>query len=86
MSGNNPFYNLTGGLAMLFARYWLAVPILALAGSLVGKKKIPASAGTLPTHTPLFVAWLIGIVLIVGALNFIPALALGPIVEHLLFG
>ena len=86
LSGNNPFYNLTGGLAMLFARYWLAVPILALAGSLVGKKKIPASAGTLPTHTPLFVAWLIGIVLIVGALNFIPALALGPIVEHLLSG
>ncbi len=86
LSGNNPFYNLTGGLAMLFARYWLAIPILALAGSLVGKKKIPASAGTLPTHTPLFVAWLIGIVLIVGALNFIPALALGPIVEHLLLG
>jgi potassium-transporting ATPase potassium-binding subunit len=86
LSGNNPFYNLTGGLAMLFARYWLAVPILALAGSLVGKKKIPANAGTLPTHTPLFVAWLIGIVLIVGALNFIPALALGPIVEHLLLG
>jgi K+-transporting ATPase ATPase A chain len=84
--GNNPFYNLTGGLAMLFARYWLALPILALAGSLVGKKKVPVSAGTLPTHTPLFVAWLIGIVLIVGALNFIPALALGPIVEHLILG
>jgi potassium-transporting ATPase potassium-binding subunit len=86
LSGNNPFYNLTGGLAMLFARYWLALPILALAGSLVGKKKIPTSAGTLPTHTPLFVAWLIGIVLIIGALNFIPALALGPIVEHLILG
>lgn len=86
LSGNNPFYNLSGGLAMLFARYWLALPILALAGSLVGKKKVPVSAGTLPTHTPLFVAWLIGIVLIVGALNFIPALALGPIVEHLILG
>jgi K+-transporting ATPase ATPase A chain len=86
LSGNNPFYNLTGGLAMLFARYWLALPILALAGSLVGKKKVPVSAGTLPTHTPLFVAWLMGIVLIVGALNFIPALALGPIVEHLISG
>lgn len=84
LSGNSPFYNLTGALAMLIARYWLAVPILALAGSLVGKKKVPTSAGTLPTHTPLFIAWLIGIVLIVGALNFIPALALGPIVEHLI--
>ena len=86
LGGNNLFYNLTGSLAMLIARYWLALPILALAGSLVGKKKVPASAGTLPTHTPLFVAWLIGIVLIVGALNFIPALALGPIVEHLISG
>jgi len=84
LGGNNLFYNLTGGLAMLLARYWLAVPILALAGSLVAKKKVPPSAGTLPTYTPLFIAWLIGIVLIVGALNFIPALALGPIVEHLL--
>jgi len=86
LSGNNTFYNLTGGLAMLLARYWLAVPILALAGSLAVKAKVPSSAGTLPTHTPLFVAWLIGIILIVGALNFIPALALGPIVEHLLSG
>ncbi len=86
LSGNNTFYNLTGGLAMLLARYWLAVPILALAGSLAVKTKVPSSAGTLPTHTPLFVAWLIGIILIVGALNFIPALALGPIVEHLLAG
>jgi K+-transporting ATPase ATPase A chain len=83
LGANNPFYNLTGGLAMLFARYWLAVPTLALAGSLVQKKKVPAGAGTLPTYTPLFIAWLISIVIIVGALNFIPALALGPIVEHL---
>jgi len=81
---NNPFYNLTGGLAMLLSRYWLAVPTLALAGSLVQKKKVPAGAGTLPTHTPLFIGWLIAVVIIVGALNFIPALALGPIVEHLL--
>jgi K+-transporting ATPase ATPase A chain len=86
LGGNNLFYNLTGGLAMLIARYWLAIPILAMSGSLVGKRKIPAGAGTLPTHTPLFVAWLIGIVLIVGALNFLPALALGPIVEHLILG
>jgi K+-transporting ATPase ATPase A chain len=69
---------------MLFSRYWLAVPTLALAGSLAAKKKIPVGAGTLPTHTPLFVAFLISVVVIVGALTFIPALALGPIVEHLM--
>jgi K+-transporting ATPase ATPase A chain len=83
IGANTPFYNTWGGIAMLIARYWLAVPTLALAGSLVAKKKVPASAGTLPTHTPLFVVWLIAIVIIVGALNFMPALALGPIVEHL---
>jgi K+-transporting ATPase ATPase A chain len=81
---NTPYYNITGGLAMLLSRFWLAVPTLALAGALVRKKKVPASAGTLPTHTPLFIGWLIGVVLLVGALNFIPALALGPIVEHLI--
>jgi potassium-transporting ATPase potassium-binding subunit len=81
-SVNTPFYNLTGGLAMLIGRYWLAVPTLALSGSLVQKKLIPAGEGTLPTHTPLFIFWLIAVVLIVGALNFLPALALGPIVEH----
>jgi K+-transporting ATPase ATPase A chain len=79
---NTPFYNLTGGIAMLISRYWLAIPTLALAGSLVKKKLVPASEGTLPTHTPLFIFWLIAVVLIVGALNFLPALALGPIVEH----
>ena len=68
---------------MLFARYWLAVPTLAIAGSLARKKIVPASAGTLPTHTPLFVVLLIGVVILVGALTFFPALALGPIVEHL---
>ncbi|MCK6629081.1 MAG: potassium-transporting ATPase subunit KdpA [Anaerolineae bacterium] len=81
---NNPFHNLLGGLAMLFARYWLAIPTLAIAGSLVRKKKIPPSAGTLPTHTPLFIGWIIAVVVIVGALSFLPALALGPIVEQLL--
>jgi K+-transporting ATPase ATPase A chain len=86
LNANTPFYNLTGGLAMLIARYWLAVPTLALAGSLVQKKKIPAGAGTLPTHTPLFVGWVIAVVILVGALNFLPALALGPIVEHLMMG
>jgi potassium-transporting ATPase potassium-binding subunit len=82
LGANNPFYNLTGGIAMLISRYWLTIPTLALAGSLVKKKLVPASEGTLPTHTPLFIFWLIAIVLIVGALNFLPALALGPIVEH----
>ncbi len=81
---NNPFYNLTGGLAMLLSRYWLAIPTLALAGALVCKKKVPVGAGTLPTHTPLFIVWLIAVVVIVGALNFIPVLALGPVVEHLM--
>jgi K+-transporting ATPase ATPase A chain len=83
---NTPFYNLLGGLAMLVARFWLIVPTLALAGSLVRKKRVPVSAGTLPTDTPLFVGWLIAIILIVGALNFLPALALGPIVEQLMPG
>ncbi len=81
---NTPFYNLALGIAMLFARYWLAIPTLAIAGSLGRKKIVPPGAGTLPTHTPLFVALLIGVVIIVGALTFIPALALGPIVEHFL--
>jgi K+-transporting ATPase ATPase A chain len=87
LGANNPFYNTALGICMFFARYWLLVPALAIAGSLVQKKKVPASSGTLPTHTPLFAAWLIGVIMIVGALSFIPALALGPIVEHLmLFG
>ncbi len=84
LGANNPFYNTALGICMFFARYWLIVPALAIAGSLVQKKKVPASSGTLPTHTPLFVAWLIGVIMIVGALSFIPALALGPIVEHLM--
>jgi K+-transporting ATPase ATPase A chain len=82
LSANTPFYNITGALAMLIGRYWLAVPTLALAGSLARKKLVPAGEGTLPTHTPLFIFWLIAVILIVGALNFLPALALGPIVEH----
>lgn len=80
----NVWMSLTGGIAMLLARYWVALPMLAIAGSLVRKKKVPVSSGTLPTHTPLFVGWLIMVVLTVGALSFFPALALGPIVEHLL--
>jgi K+-transporting ATPase ATPase A chain len=84
LSANTPFYNTALGLSMLFARYWLAVPVLAIAGALAAKKTVPPSLGTLPTHTPLFAALLIGVVLLVGALTFIPALALGPIVEHLI--
>ncbi|HSN76014.1 MAG TPA: potassium-transporting ATPase subunit KdpA, partial [Anaerolineae bacterium] len=84
LAANTPFYNVFGALAMLVARFWLVVPTLALAGSLVRKKRVPTGAGTLPTHGPLFIGWLIAIVLLVGALNFLPALALGPIVEHLL--
>jgi K+-transporting ATPase ATPase A chain len=83
LNANTPFYNTMLGFAMLFARYWLAVPALAIAGSMARKKIVPVSAGTLPTHTPLFVVLLIGVVILVGALTFFPALALGPIVEHL---
>ena len=84
LGANTPFYNTTLGFAMLLARYWLVIPALAIAGSLAGKKKVPASSGTLPTHTPLFVGWVIAVIVIVGALSFLPSLALGPIVEHLM--
>jgi K+-transporting ATPase ATPase A chain len=81
---NGVFYTTIHGICMLIGRYWVIVPVLALAGSLARKKLVPASAGTLPTHTPLFVGLLTGTVVLVGALTFIPALALGPIVEHLM--
>jgi len=84
LSANTPFYNSALGVAMWLSRYWLVVPVLAIAGSLAAKKLVPASSGTLPTHTPLFVVVLIGTVITVGALTFVPALALGPVVEHLL--
>jgi len=84
LGGNNVYYNLTGALAMLIGRFWLAVPTLALAGSLAAKKIVPAGAGTLSTTSGLFMGWLMGVILLVGALNFVPALALGPIIEHLL--
>ena len=83
LSANTPFYNTALALAMFFSRYWIIVAVLAIAGSLAAKKKIPVSVGTLPTHTPLFVGVLIGTVIIIGALSFFPALALGPVVEHL---
>jgi K+-transporting ATPase ATPase A chain len=84
LNGNTLFYNIALGLSMLAARFWTLIPVLAIAGALAKKKQIPISAGTMPTHTPLFVVLLISVVIIVGALVFLPALALGPIVEHLL--
>jgi K+-transporting ATPase ATPase A chain len=83
LTANEPFYNTLLGIAMFAARYWLIIPTLAIAGSLARKKYSPPSAGTLPTHQPLFVVTLVSTVLLVGALTFVPALALGPIVEHL---
>ena len=83
LNANTPFYNTMLGLAMFFARYWIIIPVLAIAGSLARKKTVPPSPGTLPTDTPLFVFFLVSVVVIIGALTFIPALALGPIVEHL---
>jgi K+-transporting ATPase ATPase A chain len=83
LSGNTPWYNITIGLAMLMGRFLVIVPAMAIAGSLVAKKIAPQSAGTFPTHGPLFVGLLIGVILVVGGLIFFPALALGPIAEHL---
>ena len=84
INANTPFLNTTLGLAMLFGRFLMVIPLLAAAGSLAKKKLVPASAGTFPTHGPLFVGLLVGVVVIVGALTFFPALSLGPIVEHYL--
>jgi K+-transporting ATPase ATPase A chain len=84
ISANTPWYNLTIGLAMWIGRFLFLIPLLAAAGSLAAKKKVPATTGTFPTHGPLFVGLLVGTVLIVGALTFFPALSLGPIVEHYL--
>jgi K+-transporting ATPase ATPase A chain len=83
---SGPFYATAIGLCMLIGRYWVIVPVLAIAGALARKKSIPPSAGTLPTHTPLFVSLLVGTIVLIGALTFIPALALGPVVEHLQLG
>ena len=83
LTANTPWYNTTLGIAMLLGRFAYAVPVLAIAGSIATKKRAPASAGTFPTTTPLFVGLLIGVILIIGGLQFFPALALGPIVEHL---
>jgi K+-transporting ATPase ATPase A chain len=83
LTGNTPFYNITGGIAMLVGRFIMIVPAMAIAGSLAAKKIVPPSAGTFPTTGGLFVGLLVGVILIVGGLTFFPALALGPIVEHL---
>ena len=84
LSANTPFYNTLLGIAMWFGRFGVIVPVLAIAGSLAAKKRMAVTAGTLPTHGPLFVGLLIGTVLLVGLLNYVPALALGPVVEHLM--
>jgi K+-transporting ATPase ATPase A chain len=81
--GSNVFINVIEGICMFIGRFWLQIPILAVAGSLVKKKKVPVTSGTLPTYTPLFIFWLIAVVIIVGALSFFPALSLGPIGEFL---
>jgi K+-transporting ATPase ATPase A chain len=83
ISVNNPFYNFALAAAMWISRFWLMIPVLAIAGSLAAKRTVAVTSGTLPTHTPLFVALLAGVVILVGALTFVPALALGPVVEHL---
>jgi K+-transporting ATPase ATPase A chain len=83
LNANSTFYNTALGLVMLFARYWTAIPALAIAGSLVQKKKVPVTSGTLPTHNSLFIIWLIVVIVIVGALSFLPALSLGPLAEYL---
>jgi K+-transporting ATPase ATPase A chain len=83
LSANTPFYNIALAIAMWFGRFAMIVPILAIAGSLAGKKRLEANAGTMPTHGPMFIGLLCGVVALVGVLNYVPALALGPVVEHL---
>lgn len=84
LKANTPFYNIIGGLIMLITRYWIAIVTLAIAGSLVQKKRIPSTPGTLETHTPLFIVMLVSVILIMGSLSFLPSIALGPIVEQLI--
>jgi K+-transporting ATPase ATPase A chain len=83
LTGNTFFYNLSGAVAMFIGRFWMVVPAMAIAGALAAKKSVPPSLGTFPTTGGLFVGLLVGVILIVGGLTFFPALALGPIVEHL---
>jgi len=83
LSANTPFYSTMLAIAMWFGRFAMIVPILAIAGSLAGKQRLEPNAGTMPTHGPLFMALLVDVVMLVGVLNYVPALALGPLVEHL---
>jgi K+-transporting ATPase ATPase A chain len=83
LSGNTPFYNITGAIAMGVGRFWMIVPTMIIAGSLAAKKTVPASAGTFPTTGGLFVGLVVGVIVIIGGLTFFPALALGPLVEQL---
>jgi K+-transporting ATPase ATPase A chain len=83
LAANTPFYNVLLALAMWFGRFAMIVPILAIAGSLAAKPRLAANAGTMPTHGPIFIGLLIGVVILVGVLNYVPALALGPLAEHL---
>jgi len=86
INGNTPWYNLTGALTMLIGRFFMIIPMLAIAGNLAQKKYVPPSLGTFPVTSPLFTVLLMGVIIIVGALTFFPALSLGPILEHLLMG
>jgi K+-transporting ATPase ATPase A chain len=82
LTANSPFYNTALGLCMLFGRFMVLLPVLAIAGSFAAKNSVPSSAGTLPTHTPLFITFLVGVVMMVGVLTYVPSLALGPVAEH----
>jgi potassium-transporting ATPase potassium-binding subunit len=82
LTANAPFYNTLLGISMLIGRFWIIVPVLAIAGSMAAKNPTPPSSGTLPTHTPLFILFLVGSVILVGILTFVPAIALGPVAEH----
>jgi K+-transporting ATPase ATPase A chain len=82
LSANTPYWNTTLGIAMMMGRFGYAIPVLAIAGGIVAKPKLAPTAGTLPTHGPLFIGLVIGVILILGGLQYFPALALGPIVEH----
>jgi K+-transporting ATPase ATPase A chain len=86
LSANTVFYNVSTGLAMFIGRLWPIMAALAIAGSLAAKKRVPVTDGTMPTHGPLFVTLLIGSILLIGVLTYVPALALGPVVEHFMLG
>jgi len=86
LNANTPWWNITLGLAMLAGRFWMMIPVLAIAGAMVGKKTVPPSLGTFPTNGALFLGLLVGVIIIVGALTFFPVLTLGPVLEEFLAG